>query len=144
MAKRALKKRAKKLVVFCTLTSILLGTTIATFPVTTVQASEKQTQSQRQNQKRNVMYYGDWSIWGGQGNFYPKDIPADQLTHLNFAFLDFDANGNLQFTDKDAAVGAPVGEEGVQWGGANAGILSAFQELRAKNPNLKIGISVGG
>ena len=130
--------------VFCTLTSILLGTTIATFPVTTVQASEKQTQSQRQNQKRNVMYYGDWSIWGGQGNFYPKDIPADQLTHLNFAFLDFDANGNLQFTDKDAAVGAPVGEEGVQWGGANAGILSAFQELRAKNPNLKIGISVGG
>ena len=95
MAKRALKKRAKKLVVFCTLTSILLGTTIATFPVTTVQASEKQTQSQRQNQKRNVMYYGDWSIWGGQGNFYPKDIPADKLTHLNFAFLDFDATGEL-------------------------------------------------
>ena len=39
---------------------------------------------------------------------------------------------------------APVGEEGVQWGGPNAGILSAFQELRAKNPNLKIGISIGG
>ncbi|MBC1501324.1 chitinase [Listeria weihenstephanensis] len=93
---------------------------------------------------RNVMYYGDWSIWGGEGQFYPKDIPAEQLTHLNFAFLDFDSNGNLKFTDKDAAVGAPVGQDGVQWGGANAGILNALQDLRAKNPNMKIGVSIGG
>ncbi|MCB2729448.1 chitinase, partial [Listeria monocytogenes] len=95
-------------------------------------------------QYRNVMYYGDWSIWGGEGTFYPKDIPADQLTHLNFAFLDFNINGDLVFTDKDAAVGAPVGQEGVQWGGANAGGLNAIQDLRAQNPNLKIGVSVGG
>ncbi len=65
---------------------------------------------------RNVMYYGDWSIWGGENNFYPKDIPADKLTHLNFAFLDFDADGNLIFTDKDAALAANVGMDGVQWG----------------------------
>lgn len=45
--------------------------------------------------------------------FYPKGIPADQLTHLNFAFLDFDSNGELVFTDKDAATGAPVGMDGV-------------------------------
>lgn len=93
-------------------------------------------------QYRNVMYYGDWSIWGGEGNFYPKDIPADQLTHLNFAFLDFNSNGDLVFTDKDAAVGAPVGQEGVQWGGANAGVLNAIQDLRAQNPNLKIGVQL--
>ena len=90
------------------------------------------------------MYYGDWSVWGGQDNFYPKDIPADQLTHLNFAFLDFDSNGDLVFTDKDAAVGNPVGEEGVTWGDINAGILPALQDLRAENPNMKIGVSVGG
>lgn len=93
---------------------------------------------------RNVMYYGDWSIWGGQGNFYPQGIPADQLTHLNFAFLDFDKNGDLVFTDKDAATGAPVGMAGVQWGAANAGVLSAMQDLKAKNPNLRIGVSIGG
>lgn len=93
---------------------------------------------------RNVMYYGDWSIWGGQGNFYPKGIPADQLTHLNFAFLDFDSKGELVFTDKDAATGAPVGMDGVTWGAANGGILSAMQDLRAQNPNLKIGVSLGG
>jgi len=86
---------------------------------------------------RNVMYYGDWSIWGGQGMFYPDGIPADQLTHLNFAFVDFDASGNLAFTDKDAAVGAPVGMQGVQWGGANAGILSAFQKASGRESKLK-------
>lgn len=93
---------------------------------------------------RNVMYYGDWSIWGGQGNFYPSGIPADQLTHLNFAFLDFDSSGNLIFCDKDAATGAPVGLPGVTWGAANAGILSSMQQLRAENPNLRIGVSIGG
>ncbi|MGL4735848.1 MAG: glycosyl hydrolase family 18 protein, partial [Cellulosilyticaceae bacterium] len=95
-------------------------------------------------QKRNVMYYGDWSVWGGQGNFYPQDIPADQLTHLNFAFLDFDSEGNLIFTDKDAATGNPLGQAGVTWGDVNAGILPALVELRAQNPNLKIGVSIGG
>ena len=52
-----------------------------------------------------MMYYGDWSIWGGEQEFYPKDIAADQLPHLNYAFLDFDSNGELKFTDKEAAVG---------------------------------------
>lgn len=93
---------------------------------------------------RNVMYYGDWSIWGGENNFYPKDIPADKLTHLNFAFLDFDADGNLIFTDKDAALAANVGMDGVQWGAENSGLLNAFQAIRAENPNMKIGVSVGG
>lgn len=104
----------------------------------------KQVQAAETQQYRNVMYYGDWSIWGGEDNFYPKDIPADQLTHLNYAFLDFDSSGNLKFTDKDAAVGAPVGQDGVQWNSASAGVLNAIQDLRAKNPNLKIGVSIGG
>lgn len=61
---------------------------------TNVHAEEAQ-EITRQAPYRNVMYYGDWSIWGGEGNFYPKDIAADQLTHLNYAFLDFDSNGDL-------------------------------------------------
>lgn len=142
MAKRAFKKNIKKYAALFTLATIFLGTSISYAPVKEATALETEVKST--TVKRNVMYYGDWSIWGGQGNFYPKDIPAEHLTHLNFAFLDFDANGNLKFTDKDAAIGAPVGEPGVQWGGPNAGVINAFQELRAKNPNLKLGISVGG
>ncbi|MGL6186372.1 MAG: glycosyl hydrolase family 18 protein [Clostridium chrysemydis] len=143
MAKRALKKHVKVFIACATLTSVLIGsTTTLALPISNTK--DGKSVEQKQTQKRNVMYYGDWSIWGGEEQFYPKDIPADQLTHLNFAFMDFDANGNLIFTDKGAAVEAPVGMDGVTWGDANAGLLAAFQELKAKNPNLKIGISLGG
>lgn len=135
-----LKQVSKK--IFSLALATVLGLGLAggyAAPATVKAATSTQTPAYR-----NVMYYGDWSIWGGQGNFYPKGIPADQLTHLNFAFLDFDSKGELVFTDKDAATGAPVGMDGVTWGGANGGILNALQDLRAKNPNLKIGVSLGG
>ncbi len=138
MTKHKFKTLKKGLIAF-TLVPMLMGATIIIYPTSEVKAAVQVNQI-----KRNVMYYGDWSIWGGQGNFYPKDISAKQLTHLNFAFLDFDADGSLKFTDTDAAIGAPVGMPDVQWGASNAGLVNAFQELRAENPNLKIGISVGG
>lgn len=93
---------------------------------------------------RNVMYYGDWSIEDSEGNFFPKDIPAEKLTHLNFAFLDFDVKGNLEWTDEFAAVGTTGGESTVVDYAPNAGLLNALQELRLKNQNLKVGVSVGG
>lgn len=139
MARRAFKNM-KKTIAALTVISMIMGVTITVFPTGNVNASVlKSVQN-----KRNVTYYGDWSIWGGQDNFYPKDLPADQLTNLNFAFLDFNANGDLIFCDKDAAIGAPVGMPNVQWGGANAGLINAFQDLRAANPNMKIGVSLGG
>ena len=51
---------------------------------------------------RNVMYYGDWSVYGGQHNFDPCDMQGNLITHLNFAFMDFDANGDLVLCDKFA------------------------------------------
>ncbi|GFH42641.1 chitinase [Lactococcus hodotermopsidis] len=92
---------------------------------------------------RNVMYYGDWSIEETQGHFLPKDIPADKLTHLNFAFLDFDVDGSLKWTDDFAALDIETSES-IATGAANAGLLNALQDLRLKNPNLKLGVSVGG
>ena len=140
------KQSARRLFAMTVMTIMMFVSSLApAYAGTTAPAAQEPDVKQNSTQEiRNVMYYGDWSIWGGQGNFYPKDIPADQLTHLNYAFLDFDAQGNLVFTDKDAAVGAPVGQDGVQWDAANAGSLIALQQLRAENPNLKIGISLGG
>lgn len=131
--------------VFTMLFAVLL---MVCFVITPALAKELSNQPQSTvsqqaatHKMRNVLYYGDWSIWK---EFYPQNIPADKLTHLNYAFLDFDSNGNLVFTDKDAAVGAPVGQPGVGWDFAYSGLFMAFQQLRAEHPNLKIGISVGG
>lgn len=93
---------------------------------------------------RNVMYYGDWTTGSDHGYFNPKDIPAELLTHLNFAFIDFDEQGNLEWTDEFAALYTSAGEPTVIEGSASAGLLNAFQELRLRNPNLRIGVSVGG
>ena len=143
MAKRKLKKNLKTFVAFSAITALLLTNGI---PISALTQSSNTTEitSQATTGLRNVMYYGDWSIWGGQGNFYPKDIPADKLTHLNFAFMDFNASGELIYCDKDAAIGHPLGNAGVTYGDVNGGILNAFQVLRAENPNLKIGVSLGG
>lgn len=142
MFKNSLSKKTKAIVAIAAVTSLLM-TNIG--PLATSATTNDSIQQTASTQKyRNVMYYGDWSIWGGQKNFYPQDIPADQLTHLNFAFLDFDANGNLIFADKDADSGHPLNQPGVTYGDVNGGILNGFQVLRDKNPNLKIGVSLGG
>ncbi|MEG1002062.1 MAG: glycosyl hydrolase family 18 protein [Clostridium sp.] len=144
MAKRAISKRSNVIIACATVTTLLMGISASAIPFNQKNDIAVTAEKSTSKTKRNVMYYGDWSVWGGQGSFYPKDIPADQLTHLNFAFLDFNANGELIFTDKGAACENPVGMDGVTWGDPNAGVLAALQDLRAKNPNLKIGISLGG
>lgn len=137
MVRKNIKKLSSILI-----TSIMLVSTTLSTPVKAI--ANYENNKPIISSKRNVMYYGDWSICDSQDNFYPKDIPADQLTNLNFAFLNFDSNGNLLFTDKDAAINLPVGQDEVQLEAINAGILIALQHLRAENPNLKLGVSVGG
>ena len=93
---------------------------------------------------RNVMYYGDWSIYSGQKNFTPDKIDGSLITHLNFAFMDADANGDLITTDtwadyENPNVGFSVGTDNKY-----AGVLGAMVLLRQKYPNMKIGVSVGG
>ncbi|WP_229506126.1 glycosyl hydrolase family 18 protein [Paenibacillus sp. 1001270B_150601_E10] len=140
------KRNIKKMLAMTVMAMMLFVSSLAPAYASTTSSEARDTRAlgRTTNEIRNVMYYGDWSIWGGQGYFMPKDIPADQLTHLNYAFLDFNSSGELIFTDEGAAVGAPVGQAGVQWDAANAGILIALQQLRAENPNLKLGISLGG
>ncbi|MGL4523689.1 MAG: glycosyl hydrolase family 18 protein, partial [Bacilli bacterium] len=139
-----MQKPLKKSFAAVALGTLLVGGLVPSLAPYNVLAAPVVKTVKQEVQKRNVMYYGDWSIWGGQGQFYPQDIPAEELTHLNFAFMDFDSSGNLIFTDKDAALEANLGQPGVTWGDINAGLLASLIDLRAKNPNLKLGISLGG
>lgn len=94
---------------------------------------------------RNVVYYGDWSIYEGQKCYYPGRIDGSMITHLNFAFMDMDANGDLVLCDEHADFQAILPEqEGLTYGDPYAGVLGAMSILRAQYPNMKIGISVGG
>ena len=77
--------------------------------------------------RRIVGYYTSWSIY--QRDFQVADIPADKLTHINYAFANVDgATGECILGDK--------------WSDdANFRYLG---ELKEKYPHLKALISVGG
>ena len=94
---------------------------------------------------RNVMYYGEWSIYAGQKNFYPSKMDPKLITHLNFAFMDVDANGDLVLCDEYADFQITTLPElaGINYGAPYAGVLGALAILKIKNPHLKVGISVG-
>ena len=96
---------------------------------------------------RNVLYYADWSIYTGQRNFYPSQIDANLISHLIFAYLDMDSNGDLVLFDEFAdiqIVTLPELEDGIKYGEPYGGVLGAIAILKVKHPHLKIGISVGG
>ena len=92
---------------------------------------------------RNVIYYGDWSVYS---KFYPSNMDAKSITHINFAFLDMDKNGDLNLSDEYADFQIPTIPElsGISYGEPYAGVIGAFAVLKLKNPHLKVGISVGG
>ncbi|MCO8246077.1 glycoside hydrolase family 18 protein [Haladaptatus sp. AB643] len=45
----------------------------------------------RRSDKRVVAYYPSWA-----GDYTPRDVPYDKLTHLNYAFLETEANGEVK------------------------------------------------
>ncbi|MBQ9887162.1 MAG: carbohydrate-binding protein, partial [Lachnospiraceae bacterium] len=93
---------------------------------------------------RNVMYYGEWSIYAGQKNFTVEKIAGNYITHLNFAFLDVDENGNVISCDTWADFENPNVGYSTTSDSPWAGVAPAMILLRNQYPNMKIGFSVGG
>lgn len=104
--------------------------------------------------KRFVGYFTEWGIWDSE--YYPADVPADKLTHLNYAFIvpadgpDADSYYECTIVDTWAAYnevmprlvpGTPAGEE--------PGTLRQLRYLRTSrkqshNQTLPILMSLGG
>ena len=95
---------------------------------------------------RNVMYYANWVIYEGSGNFYPSMMLPKYITHLNFAFLDLDSNGDIVLTDEyaDFQIATLPELSGLSYAEPYCGVLGALFILKLKNPHLKVGVSVGG
>ncbi|WP_080504366.1 glycosyl hydrolase family 18 protein [Haloarcula amylolytica] len=52
--------------------------------------------------KRVTGYYMQWSQWDRE--YYPGDIPLDQVTHVNYAFLTVNQNGAVDYIQQNAAM----------------------------------------
>ena len=91
--------------------------------------------------KRIVGYFTEWGIYDRKYNV--ADIPADKLTHVNYAFAKIDDNGECAVCDPFAAVDKAFPGDGSD-AGALRGNFHQMQILKKKHPHLKTLISVGG
>jgi chitinase len=115
-------------------------------------------QGGRSSDLKRVGYFTQWGIYGR--NFQVKDLDtsgqAARLTHLNYAFGNVNAEGKC-FTgnvagqaDAWADYEHPVDAAGSVDGTADtadqplAGSFNQLRELKAKHPDLKVLISLGG
>lgn len=87
-----------------------------------------------------VGYYPNWAIYR-QPAFQPKDINATLLTHINYAFVKVDVQGNLILFDSwaDTDYRNDWNSEKPYWGN-----FLQLKELKEKHPHLKTLFSVGG
>ena len=87
-----------------------------------------------------VGYYPNWAIYR-QPSFKPAHIPTDLVTHINYAFIKVDTQGNLILIDPwaDTDYRNDWNSEKPYWGN-----FLQLQELKKQKPELKTLASVGG
>jgi chitinase len=87
---------------------------------------------------RIVGYYAGWT--SKTKRYTPADIPADQLTHVNYAFGLIDADGRAMLGDAET----DIGQADPSAGGDSAGNFQQLKELKERHPHLRTLISIGG
>jgi chitinase len=94
--------------------------------------------AQTTNAARVVGYYADWTA----ARYPLADIPADRLTHVNYAFGKIAADNRLTW---NAAAATEQGYDGdCQEPGCPHGLFNQITLLKKKHPGLRFLMSVGG
>ncbi len=87
-----------------------------------------------------VGYYAEWDIYGR--NYNVSDIPAEKLTHVNYAFAKINSSGEVEVFDPYAAIEKSY--PGDTWDEPIKGNFKQLIQLKKKYPHLKTLIAIGG
>ena len=87
-----------------------------------------------------VAYYAAWSIYSR--SYFVTDIPADQVTHINYAFANIGPDGCIALGDPWADVEKAF--PGDTWDQPLRGNFQQLIKLKEKHPHLRTLISIGG
>lgn len=98
-------------------------------------ASEQPGTAAQETGFRRVGYFTSWSAYARGLSF--QNVDGDLLTHLNFAFANLRPDGTIE-------VGDPKADTRMSLAGRDGGHFGQLAELKAKYPNLKVLLSVGG
>lgn len=92
----------------------------------------------RRQSIRRIGYFASWTAYGGR---YSIDrVPAEQLTHLLYAFAGLNPDGAVYWADP----WIDIEREARPAGGQGGGNLSGVARLRERNPGLRVYVSLGG
>jgi chitinase len=92
-------------------------------------------------ERRIVAYFTAWAVYGR--DYHVADIPAEQITHINYAFANISEAGECVLGDPYADIDRFY--EGDSWdAGSLRGNFNQLIELRQAHPHLRTLISVGG
>ncbi len=89
---------------------------------------------------RVVGYYSSWSIY--DLGYMVTDIPVDEVTHINYAFINISDEGECILGDEWADTQFPY--PGDNEDEALLGNFKQFGLLKAAHPQLKVLLSIGG
>lgn len=101
-------------------------------------------------EKRIVGYFVQWGIYAR--DYEPADIPAQSLTHINYAFMAVNAETGAIYSydswaDFQKVFGAKNGLPAQTWDQSSAnqaGNFGRLRDLKALYPHVKVLLSVGG
>lgn len=87
-----------------------------------------------------VGYFISWGVY--ERGYHVSDIPADMLTHINYAFVNVSADGECLLGD--AWADTQIGVEGAPADAPYQGNFYQLNQLKAAHPHLQTMISIGG
>jgi len=91
--------------------------------------------------RRMVGYFASWDVYGR--NYNVADMPVDQLTVINYAFVNISDTGECILGDSYADIDKAY--PGDTWDpGAVRGNFHQLQIVKAAHPDLRVVLSIGG
>ncbi len=108
-------------------------------PATAVERAERRPSVTGDDEPRIIGYFPSWGIY--ERDYEVGDVPAELLTHLNYAFANLE-NGRCVLGDPWADIERPSASDDLTLG--YRGNFNQLSVLKRNHPHLRTIISVGG